>query len=281
MAGVRDDEERGRADLPLHEDPGLQARLVLVARDDQRRHLEPREPILEVEDRRAEHLHPPHRQGVPLGRLGGEPVAELLPPSGILPEKLNARRPARVGLRDLLHPLRFQPPSQVRRVLLELVPVGAAPIAAPRHRERQRAIRIAEPEVERGVAAHGEPADVGLRDLQVIQESPDVFHGLLLGEGRGIVGNVRRRVSARVERDRAVAPAEEVDLGAPAEGLAGELVDEDERRPLADHLVEQIDAVDQCLGHSGWGHRQDWSVWPAPEAVKGGPVPGGRFGLAG
>src|SRR6059058_5568575 len=57
VARLRDDDERRRRDLALHEDRGLEARVVLVARHDQRRHLELLEGRAEVEDRGARLLH--------------------------------------------------------------------------------------------------------------------------------------------------------------------------------------------------------------------------------
>src|SRR5439155_11916388 len=61
VAGLRHHDEPGRGNLALHEEGGLQARLVLVARDDERRHLELFHLLVEVENRRPRHLHPLQR----------------------------------------------------------------------------------------------------------------------------------------------------------------------------------------------------------------------------
>src|SRR6266852_458704 len=52
-----------------------------------------------------------------------------------------------------------------------------------------------------------------------------------------VVENVRRRIAARVEGDRAVAAGEEAHLEMPAPVIAGELVDEDQRQALPRFLV--------------------------------------------
>src|SRR5207245_2325396 len=59
----------------------------------------------------------------------------------------------------------------------------------------------------------------------------------------------RRRVAAGVVSDRPVAPREELHLRPPRPVITGELVHEDERRPLASLFVVQLDAVDRRVGH--------------------------------
>ena len=100
-----------RADLPLHEDRGLEARLVLVARHDQRGHVEPLEPRLELVDRGPLHLHAAHGQRVARGSRR-ELVVELQPAPRVLVDELHPRRPARVHARDLRHALGLEPPHR-------------------------------------------------------------------------------------------------------------------------------------------------------------------------
>src|SRR5204862_508676 len=77
------------------------------------------------------------------------------------------------------------------------------------------------------------------------------FHelGVELTPAGRVLRHVRRRVAARVERDRAIAAREEASLKMPAPGVAGELVDEDERHARALILVEEIDGVDARRRH--------------------------------
>src|SRR6266852_458702 len=87
------------------------------------------------------------------------------------------------------------------------------------------------------VAAHREAADVSLRDPQAVEHAPDVLGRALLRVRLYVVENVRRRIAARVEGDRAVAAGEEAHLEMPAPVIAGELVDEDQRQALPRFLV--------------------------------------------
>src|SRR5262249_59233644 len=92
----------------------------------------------------------------------------------------------------------------------------------------QRPVRVPEAEVQGREAAHGEAADMGLLDLEPVEYTPDVLGRTLLRVRLDVVGHVRGRIAARVERDRAVAAREEARLQMPAAVIAGELVDEDQ-----------------------------------------------------
>src|SRR5215831_12476253 len=91
---------------------------------------------------------------------------------------------------------------------------------------------------------------MGLLDLEPVEYTPDVLGRTLLRVRLDVVGHVRGRIAARVERDRAVPAREEARLQMPAAVVAGELVDEDQRQALARFLVVDVDAVvDSYGGH--------------------------------
>src|SRR4029077_8924195 len=94
------------------------------------------------------------------------------------------------------------------------------------------------------VAAHREAADVGLGNLQVIEDSQDVVGGAILRVGGGRVGHVGGRIAPRVVGDGAVASGEEAHLQVPALVVARDLVNEDQGGALARLLVEQLDPAD-------------------------------------
>ncbi len=243
MPRVRDHEETGGRNLALHEHVRVETRLVLVTGHDQRRHLEPLELPLELEDRGPRHLHAPHRQRVAARGAGDELVVELLPAPRVLPQELHASRPLRVELGDACHAALLELADDVLHLPVEGLAVGAAAIAAAGDRQGQRALGIQEPEVERRVAAHREADDVRLRDPEVVEDAPDVVRGPALGVRGRVFRNVGGRVAPRVVRERAVASAEERQLQAPARRVSRELVDEDERRPGAGLLVEEAEPV--------------------------------------
>ena len=138
-----------------------------------------------------------------------------------------------------------------RALSLVVAGAGYGSVAGERDHQRQRALGIAEPEVKRRVAAHAEPADVRLPDAESVEQPANVVRGLVLGIRLGVFWHVRGRVTARVVGDGAVAAGEVAHLEVPAPRLARELVDEDERRPLAHLLIEEADPVDLRCRHGG------------------------------
>src|SRR5207247_1658311 len=206
-------ERAGAGQLALHEDGGLEARIVLVARHDERGYLALLHAFAQLEHGRPRHLDASKRQRVTLGRAAGQVLVELLEADGVLVLELHPRRALGVEVGRLLHALGLELLRRHLGVLAELFTVGHhAAVAGTRHHDGQQAIGIAEREVERGVPALGEPAHVGLLDRERVEEAAEVFDGAVLRVRFRILGDVRRRVAAGVVGDRPVAPREELHL---------------------------------------------------------------------
>ena len=60
---------------------------------------------------------------------------------------------------------------------------------------------------ERQSCAHGEPHDVGARDVEVIHQGGDVADQRIAGIGAGVVRLVAFAMAAQIERDAAIALA--------------------------------------------------------------------------
>jgi hypothetical protein len=60
-----------------------------------------------------------------------------------------------------------------------------------------------------------------------------------------------RSAHGAIEGGAPVAPGEEAHLQVPSPGVAGELVDEDERRARSRFPVVELDPVNRCTGHGG------------------------------
>ncbi len=120
----------------------------------------------------------------------------------------------------------------------------AADGAAARRRDDQalRHVGVADAEVERDAAAHGQAADVGAGDTQVLHQPAEILDEQLDGVRGGIGGNARRRKSAVVPGNDAIAPRKVADLGLPRAIVSAVLVAPDQRIALARLLVVEIDA---------------------------------------
>ena len=79
-------------------------------------------------------------------------------------------------------------------------------------------------EIQRHVAAHGQPSDVGPGNVQMLHQAAQVLDRLILGVGGGVFGYVRRRVAAGGVGDDPEAPGEKVDLRVPTVVVAAELM---------------------------------------------------------
>src|SRR5262245_45890641 len=77
----------------------------------------------------------------------------------------------------------------------------------------------------------------------MIENSHRITHNMHVAEGFGIGRNIRRRVSARVVGDAAVALDELAQLSLPATMIARKLMNEEDRYPLPHFLVVKLHIV--------------------------------------
>src|ERR1700741_4356382 len=97
--------------------------------------------------------------------------------------------------------------------------LGAETDAADR--DRQGAFRKKNAEMHRREAAHGQADDMSLLDTQVIENLLGVVGSAPLAVHLHVVWHLRGRITARIEGDAAVSPAEVADLQLPCAGVAG------------------------------------------------------------
>src|SRR4029450_11341617 len=86
----------------------------------------------------------------------------------------------RIGLGCLPHAF-LELSCRCLRFLGELLTlIGRGPIAAARHHQRARALRIGEAEMQRREATHGEPDDMRLVELQRVEDGTNVIARAIL-----------------------------------------------------------------------------------------------------
>src|SRR6266567_4380646 len=228
MAGVRNDDEAGAGNRPLHQQCGLEAWPVFVPGHDQRR-------------RRT------------AARMLGELISELPPAARVLVLELHARRPERIAHSSLRHADFLEAPRGGLGLGGELRPlVGRRPVAATSDYQRTSAIGIGEAEMQRRKTAHGQADHMRLVDLERIDDRLDVITCALLRVSFAVVRHVGGRIAAGIERDAAIAAAEIAHLRFPGPAVACEFVDEDDRDARSDLLVKELHAVvGGEMGHAG------------------------------
>ena len=77
--------------------------------------------------------------------------------------------------------------------------------------------------MQRRESAHGQADDVGLVDLEAVEDGADIVAGARLGVSIHALRHVGGRKSAGVVGDAAIVPAEVAELGFPRPAIAGEL----------------------------------------------------------
>ena len=127
--------------------------------------------------------------------------------------------------------------AKIRLVLL----LGT--VARARDRQRQRALRRLQPEMQRSEAAHRQSDDVRAVDAGRVHHGDDVVDRRLLRIAFEGLRHVRRREPARAEGDAAMAAREVPHLRFPAPVIAAEFVDEDNGSPGAGLFVVQLQPV--------------------------------------
>src|SRR6266850_1963767 len=83
----------------------------------------------------------------------------------------------------------------------------------------------------------GWAADMRLLDTKTIKHHQDIVGGTVLAVGRRILRHVRWRIAARGIGDGPVAPTKMLKLLFPAAVIAGEFMDEDDRRSASSFLI--------------------------------------------
>src|ERR1700730_11005659 len=88
-----------------------------------------------------------------------------------------------------------------------------------------------------------------LFDPEMVKHAADIFDRLRLGIHGRILWYIGRRIAAGIERNRAVAAAEETDLRPPTRDFTRKLMDEDHGHPASDLFVVEIDTIYQRVCH--------------------------------
>ena len=194
----------------------------------------------------------------------GELVGELGPATGVLVLELHAGGADGVALGDALRALGLEGASDRLALGAEgLAPLWLGAVAGAGDDKRPGAVRVAKSDVEGAEAAHREADDVGLCDPQVIEDGDGIGDGAGLRVRGLVAGHIGGRVAAGVVGDAAIAPAEGADLGLPAAIVAGELMDEEQRRPRAGLFVVELHAI--------VGVREGHADSPSPGMARGMP----------
>ena len=199
-----------------------------------------------LEERLTRALDAAHGHGVARGRAVGELLLELRPAARVLGAVLHAGRPGAIELGHGRHALALDALGEGLAILLEpglLSRVAAAAAAAGRDGERQRLAGMADGELEAGRGAHRQADQVRLGKAQRRHHRSGVVGRARLRIGRDVVRHVRRRPAPRGVGDAAVAAREVADLRFPAQVMAAELVEEQDRIALARLLVIELNPV--------------------------------------
>ena len=190
------------------------------------------------------HLYATKGQGRALGRVCRQPGVELGPAHRVLAQKLDPLRTPGVAVGELLHSLGDHGFAEALPRRQHPFPVaGVAARARRSHDQCPAHLRMGDGEAKGQRTAHGEPAYVGLLDVQVLQETAQVFHLVLLGICVRVSGHLRRRVAAVAESDHLVTAGEEVHLGLPTGDVPGEFVTPDQGITFASHFVVDLNSV--------------------------------------
>src|SRR5882672_2483946 len=235
---------------PLDEDARLEALGILVAREDKGRYFHAREAARQAIDRRAPRLYPAQRVGRAQRRMFGELFAEFAESARILVLQLHARRADLIGRYGLWRAQRLEAARHRLRVAQELgTLVGIGAVAGADYGERARHLRVAQPEMQRGVTPHRAADDVRPSDAQVAHHVGNVVGGERLRVLRCRFRHVGGEIAARIEGDAAVTAAEVAHLRLPAAQISRELVDEHDREPRSGLLVVELHAFRVYVGH--------------------------------
>src|SRR5262249_10562545 len=185
----------GGGDLAFHEQRRLEARLVLVARHEQRGHGKPSQLRFELEDRRGPTQHAEHRHGLAPGPMILPLLAKNRPAWRVLAPERQTGWPAGVDLGKARDPLRAQQLNRTLDIAQKALAIDGARASADDH-DPITALRVAHREVQYDVAAHGEANQVGSLDPQMVEYAEQVADQQVLRIRLRIGGHTGRRKPA-------------------------------------------------------------------------------------
>ncbi len=269
MSDPRQHAQRGVGDRALEEQVRLQARRVLVAGDEERRHLQSAQPVLEMPQRRTRRENSAQRHRHAGHRMLGELLRKATPTRLVL--RAQALRVAAFGQltgkrrhADGLGVIRLA--TQIDSVLRLLIRLGAVSDAG--HHERAREVSITQAEMQRRESAHRQSDDVRRSVRDGAHHVGEIVGGAVLAVGADIGRNGRRRIAARAI-DRAAKVAGEIaDLRIPAPRIAGEFVNEDQRRAAPGRAHVELDSIRRDDGHDHIRARRAQAACRIRAAVK-------------
>src|SRR5262249_25954137 len=174
VAAVRHHRKRGSRDVLLHQQGGLQAGPVLVARQHQCRGGHRLHLVDEIVERGALALYAELGVGGADGGMLSEALLELRKAARVFVFKLHPGRAVGVFLREGGHAFGAQSGDNAFNFFVEFVLLALLrAIAAARNRERQGAMRVPETEMQGREPTHGQADDMRLVDPQMVQHRGD------------------------------------------------------------------------------------------------------------
>ena len=120
---------------------------------------------------------------------------------------------------------------------------GLGAVAAAADRQRQRPVGVGNAEMQRREAAHRKAHDMRVVDTEMIEHRQRVVTRDILRIAGFFLRDVGARIPACRIDDATTPPAEMADLWFPRPPVAGEFVDEQDRRPVAGFLVIELHPV--------------------------------------
>ncbi len=230
MAGLWHDFEPRAGQGLLEEIARLDARLVLVAEHDQRRHVESRNALLMRIERRPLRLHTAHRVGDAERRAGAELSDEVPVFRRILFLEAVARRGGRVMLGEHAHTFIEGELGEHLHAGGELAGLHVGAAADAGQRDRAHARWMPERELQGRGRTHRDADDMRILETEPVEHRADIARGDVLrirGDRRRYVGG---RIAALAIGDTAPRVLPRRDLQIEGAAGAGELVDKDDRR---------------------------------------------------
>jgi hypothetical protein len=233
-----------RGKMFLQKQAGLDARIVLVAADDQRGRRRLADRVSECVDRGPAALEAAHGVGRAFRIVPCQRCIEVGVPARVLDQEGNpARRFAR-HFGDFRRAEFFQLLGIFPALLSKRVEIcQARPRANTGQSHRQRALGRVQADLQRRIGAHRQTDKMRFRDLQMIQHRERVAVKMLVGVGVGRRRHVGGRVAACGIGDTAVAAREIAHLRLPIGVVGREFMQEEDRRSATRLFEIEADIV--------------------------------------